>query len=78
MVYYNTFAHTPRSRLLRLAESRLLWRGKEIKVHNGDTVADSFTGRLAGLSEQGGLVLLMPDNFGLLREHEVLSGSISV
>lgn len=78
MRYSDAFMASSRSALLRRAEDRLLWRGREVLVSGESGTDEPFYGTVTGLSSDGGLVLLTRELNGVPISREITSGSISV
>lgn len=76
MRYADTFMLKSRTSLLRRAEDRLLWRGREVMVSGESGGEEEFSGVVTGLSDAGGLMLLTRSAHGAPISREITSGSI--
>ncbi|MDR2825201.1 MAG: hypothetical protein LBV76_00220 [Deltaproteobacteria bacterium] len=63
-VYDTMFTTTSIQQLLLKAEDYLLWKGSEVQVLGSFAEDSVITGLLGGLTEQGGLRLLVPCPLG--------------
>lgn len=75
--YSEAFLAKSRTALLRRAEERLLWRGREVLAHGDAGGEDAFSGLVVGLSGEGGLLLLTKGADGKPISREITSGSIA-
>lgn len=76
MIYSELFMATSRLVLLRRTEERLLWRGREVLVSESGYGEAPLRGVLAGLSDDGGLLLLAQGENGMPTSRVITSGSI--
>ncbi|MDL2306659.1 hypothetical protein LJC48_01335 [Desulfovibrio sp. OttesenSCG-928-C06] len=60
LLYERTFQTTPAVQLLHQSEKYLLWKGSEVQVRNYNDSGSAITGIVCGLTELGGLRLLVP------------------
>lgn len=77
MRYADLFIVKSRTSLLRMAEDRLLWRGREVLVSGESGGEEVFSGVVTGLSDVGGLMLLTRSAHGAPISREITSGSIA-
>lgn len=77
MRYGIAFMANSRSELLRRAEERLLWRGREVLISGESGAEEPFYGTVTGLSGNGGLMLLTRGANGVTISREITSGSIA-
>jgi BirA family biotin operon repressor/biotin-[acetyl-CoA-carboxylase] ligase len=82
-IYNNTFINISTGQLLLQAEEYLLWKGSNIQVLGAFTDDSVTAGILCGLTEQGGLRLLVPcaedvfpEESRKFEEVEVYAGSV--
>lgn len=74
--YNKVFITESSNALLRRAEERLLWRGRDVVVSEESDGGEPFGGVISGLSGRGGLMLLTKGADGAPVSRELVSGSI--